>query len=126
MKKQKYFVLGIIFISGLLAGCCSSGKTTDFKNTISLPPGNAEVKVLIMEISANTGERNFKAKIEEVTGYGPATPMLAVGSEVEIYLPETSAKNDEIKKDDRLYMRAYYQTAPEENGYWTFIKLIGK
>ncbi|RPH72363.1 hypothetical protein EHM76_05865, partial [bacterium] len=92
MKKLNYFVIGLISLSGLLSACCSSGKTVSktnvnadslmYRTNVTLPPGNADIRVLILETTDLSEDNiNCKVQVEEVTGYGAATPPLAVGAE---------------------------------------------
>jgi hypothetical protein len=64
-----------------------------YKDNNDLPPGTADIKAEILSFNDSTNNLKTRLKIENVYNYGPATPPLAIGSEIICDIPQ-SVLND--------------------------------
>lgn len=121
MKSLIICLVGFISLCGLFIGCCTTAKTTEFKNPVSLAPGNVNLKVVVMETKKQNDLTTCKVKIDEINGYGHSTPPLAPGAIIDVLFQGSDERISGIKVQDNLNIRVQYQPSPGEKGYWIFV-----
>jgi hypothetical protein len=88
----------------LIISCCTTGKTITKQNNmnidknnsfVSLPPGMADIKAMMLESSLEKEVYRCKIKVLEVFGYGPSISQIPEGKEIYIYIPKHLVKSEE-------------------------------
>ena len=102
-------------------------------NTYRLPPGTALVRAT--EIKAVDGDQDEKSirwiiTIDEVLGYGSATPPLAVGNELEInatnYFKNVPSDPEQLaNKKELMFLISHEQVmGPATSSNWSLVEIF--
>jgi hypothetical protein len=115
--------LGNLFLSIIHSGCCPSSKLTTYKTYNSIPPGAADIKAEVLNIS-ESGEM-FKLKISEVLEYGSSVTPIPPGTEIESFISKTLLKDEpkELKEGEEILARISLKETRDAKKYWEIIRL---
>lgn len=145
-------LLLVLFLTSTFISCSSSKKSTPdeqsaavdsnsmaLEDTLvtapkSLSPGTAQVVLKTMTFEeSSTGDVHIKTTIGKVMGYGPATPPIAPGQELEIdattYFKNSEQQPDYYSaRDSVICLIAHGQRMQMGNegngGYWRLMNIL--
>lgn len=142
MKLKNVFLslFGILLLL-FLSQCCTSKEQVEdsqlaLKRTnyppLSISPGTAEITATLLKLIKEKSKITGLFNIDTVHGYGPSTPPIGIGSQLDIALSEILLKDNEnelqhIMKEGltyRLLIKYLYSGINmRENNMWQIINI---
>ncbi len=123
----------LVFIL-LLLGCSSSKQKKEDETAVNdtlryqipIPPGNAAVRGLVLNIDSTGDEPVYQIRIVEVFEYGASTPVLPAGTELRLYtrpgLSEEERKILSVGNETGIQISHIRGMGDLE--YWSLVKFI--
>lgn len=131
MKNYKFFLTALLpLLLFLLSSCTTSESAKDennnnspdsMKHSRAISPGTANIKASVVQLPDGKNH-SYKIKVNEVTEYGAGTPVLPVGTEIQLYAEDTDENRKKLIPGENVFIHiSYSKGMGEAKGYWTLI-----
>ncbi len=132
MYKIIVLCIGAIILITLANLSCSSSEEIKNENKVerdslkylvSVPPGMADVKAIVLKFTEENEDLVCQLKIQEVFAYGVSVSPLPPGTEIRLYISKNLLEKEskKIKDGEVIFARISQIRAPRDKEYWEII-----